>query len=98
MPSFITQIKCMATTATANTDARSCKKLATWSLFVTLPSVNKSIAPNNIAISASHGIILLYENSLNISRNSICSSRNKSTDAIMSNTAPIVENTAARYT
>ena len=29
LPSFITQIKCMATTATANTDARSCKKLAT---------------------------------------------------------------------
>lgn len=26
---IITQIKCMATTATANTDARSCKKLAT---------------------------------------------------------------------
>lgn len=96
LPSFITQIKCMATTATANTDENICIKLARCSLFVTLPRVKRSIDAKNIAISISHGILSIYVKISNISRYSICSSRNKSTDVTMRSIAPITENSAAK--
>ena len=96
LPSFITQIKCSTTTATANTDENICIKLARCSLFVTLPRVKRSIDAKNIAISISHGILSIYVKISNISRYSICSSRNKSTDATMRSIAPITENNAAK--